>query len=110
MCESRVHGQLCHASAVGGNGALVIQGAEFLQQFAGLGVMRCGRRIQPGERSGVTAAPLRDVQGQGGEVRIQDLRAVVLGPLVVRALAPQAVTHARFETSGAAAALFRGGL
>ena len=91
--------------ALGGDPAVGIERAKFVQQVFGFLQRRRGRRIEEREAARVADAPLREIEHQRRQVGGKDLR---LGKGCERCglrLIPQPVAHAGLGAAGAAAAL-----
>ncbi|MDT4839478.1 hypothetical protein FQZ97_732700 [compost metagenome] len=88
-----------------GQAAVLGQGAETLQQVAALGVGRGRRRVEPGQFVGIADTPARQLQGQAGEVGLEDFRAAVGSQLLMLRLRPEPVAGPRLQPPGTAGAL-----
>ncbi|MCY1285500.1 hypothetical protein D9M70_344420 [compost metagenome] len=107
--DARVGRQLGHGLPMAGQAAVFGQGAEALQQVATLGVGGGRRWVEPGQFIGVANAPTRQLQGQAGEVGLEDFSAAVGSQLFVLRLRPEPVTGAGLQAPGTAGALGGGG-
>jgi len=86
-----------------------VDGTQPLQQVLRLFEMSPWRRIQPGERGGIGAAPAGELECERREVRFEDLRRRLGRQCALLGLAPEAVAHTGRRATRAAATLVRGG-
>ena len=79
------------------------------QQVAGLGEGAGRRRVEEGQVGGVPSAPAGQVEGEAGEVGLENLRPGEGDQGAGLGLLPQAVADARLGAAGPAPALVGGG-
>ncbi len=108
MGDSRVAGQLGHGLPVGIQGAARIQGAEPSQQIERLGIGGLWRHVEPAQLLW-RHAPAQQLQGQAGEIGLEDFRRGIGAELFVLALRPQPVAHAGLQAPCAPRTLGGGG-
>jgi len=108
--EAGMQPELGHLAAVVGNCAVAVDGPEASQEGLCLLVGVVGRRVEPAERRRVGRAPLCQLQGEGREVGVLDLRRGVRVEVVLRALRPEPVARAGGHAPGPPRALVGGGL
>lgn len=106
--NARMGRQFGHRLAMGTQRAAGVQRPQPPEQLAGLGVGRRGRRVEPGQLLR-RHAPARQLQGQPGQIGLEDFRRAVGRQLLMLALRPQAVAYARLQAPCAAGTLGSGG-
>src|SRR5688572_24809995 len=94
-----MNAELRHLSSVRGDSACVIQRAEMREQIAGTR-KHCRRwRVEPAQITGVTHAPVRQIQSERSEIRLSDLRLRERRQTSLRSFTPGAIADARFNST-----------
>ena len=107
--EPGVQRQIGHRATPGREAAARVQGAEELEERAGLAPGRGGRRIEPAQGGWIVDSRGGQLQREGGQVGREDLGKVEGDQAGVIALAPEPVGHPGALAAGAAPALIGGG-
>jgi len=100
-----MHAQARHGAPVSGDRSRAIERAETPQQVARAREHGRRRLVQPRERPCVAGAPVGELEGEGCEIGIDDLRGCEGGERRVCTLAPRAIADAVLGAPGSALTL-----
>src|SRR6185312_653061 len=102
-----MQGEFGHSSGMVGRPPISREGSELDQYVFSLRDRTGRRRSEPRQFGRIMSAPLRKIEHQRREIRIENFRWTAGSKHSLFFLGPQSVTQARFKSAGPAPALFR---